>query len=280
MKKIGFIDYRIDEWHANNYPAWIRQACAEAGLDWEIGYVWAEESAPEGLLTTRQWAEKFGVQASTTIQELCKKSDALLILAPSNPEKHLPYAREALKYGKRTYIDKTFAPDAAEAEEIFALSERYSAPIFSTSALRCAQELKAFPQAHSAFVTGGGGNLDEYAIHIVEMIVCLMGPDAETVRFEGDKRHALCHVTYAGGRNAELIYGANMPYTLDVQAAAGQASAYAPIKSAFFPALLKDIVTFFETGEPPVKKQDTMACMRLRDAILRASETPGAELKV
>ena len=24
MKTIGFIDYYLDEWHANNYPAWIR----------------------------------------------------------------------------------------------------------------------------------------------------------------------------------------------------------------------------------------------------------------
>ncbi|MCF6175148.1 MAG: hypothetical protein L3J71_05240 [Victivallaceae bacterium] len=26
MKKIGFIDYHIDEWHANNYPKWIRES--------------------------------------------------------------------------------------------------------------------------------------------------------------------------------------------------------------------------------------------------------------
>lgn len=24
MKKTGFIDYYLDEWHANNYPQWIR----------------------------------------------------------------------------------------------------------------------------------------------------------------------------------------------------------------------------------------------------------------
>ena len=30
MKKIGFIDFFLDEWHANNYPKWIRQASAAA----------------------------------------------------------------------------------------------------------------------------------------------------------------------------------------------------------------------------------------------------------
>ena len=24
--KIGFIDYYLDEWHANKYPAWIKEA--------------------------------------------------------------------------------------------------------------------------------------------------------------------------------------------------------------------------------------------------------------
>ena len=26
MRKIGFVDHYIDEWHANNYPAWIRES--------------------------------------------------------------------------------------------------------------------------------------------------------------------------------------------------------------------------------------------------------------
>ena len=30
MKKIGFVDYYLSEWHANNYPAWIEEACANA----------------------------------------------------------------------------------------------------------------------------------------------------------------------------------------------------------------------------------------------------------
>ena len=29
MKKIGFIDYYLDEWHANNYPQFIKDADGE-----------------------------------------------------------------------------------------------------------------------------------------------------------------------------------------------------------------------------------------------------------
>ena len=31
MKKIGFVDYYISEWHANNYPAWIERIAADMG---------------------------------------------------------------------------------------------------------------------------------------------------------------------------------------------------------------------------------------------------------
>ena len=275
MKKIGFIDYRLDEWHANNYPAWIAQACRETGLDWEVGYAWAEEEAPQGLLSTREWCDKFSVTPCDTLEEVCERSDALLILAPSNPEKHLPYAQRALAYGKNTYIDKTFAPDARQAEEIFALSRRYGAKIFSTSALRFATELQGLEGAHSVYVTGGGSNLEEYCIHILEMIVCVMGTGAAKVRYEGDLGQGIGHIGFDGGRMAHLIYGPRMPYALDVQAEKGQASCYYPVKSAFFPALLTEILRFYETGSLPVPEEQTMACMRLRDALLKAASQPG-----
>ena len=31
MIKVGFIDYYLDEWHANNYPAWIKAAAEKLG---------------------------------------------------------------------------------------------------------------------------------------------------------------------------------------------------------------------------------------------------------
>ena len=35
-KTIGFVDYYISEWHANNYPAWIKEICEEKGLSYEL----------------------------------------------------------------------------------------------------------------------------------------------------------------------------------------------------------------------------------------------------
>ena len=280
MKKIGFIDYRLDEWHANNYPAWIKAANEKLGLNDVIAYGWAEDAEPEGLLSTKAWCEKFGAQPCDTLEELCEKSDVLMILAPSNPEKHLGYAERALKYGKLTYIDKTFAPDAATAERIFALGHEYGAKLFSTSALRYAEELKPYDRVHSAFVTGSGSTLEEYCIHQLEMIVCLMGVGAKSVVCGGNIDHAICDIAYDGGRNAALIYGAGMPYTLDIQREAGKPSEYVPVKSSFFPNLIADILTFYETGDAPVPEAQTIECMKLRDAVLKAAKTPDERIMV
>ena len=42
MKKIGFIDYYISEWHANSYPKWIEEANEALGTDYKVAYAWAE----------------------------------------------------------------------------------------------------------------------------------------------------------------------------------------------------------------------------------------------
>ena len=31
MKTVGFVDYYINEWHANNYVGWIRNAAEKLG---------------------------------------------------------------------------------------------------------------------------------------------------------------------------------------------------------------------------------------------------------
>lgn len=278
--KIGLIDYMIDEWHANNYPAWIELACEKLGVAAEIAYVWAEEPAPEGKLNTAQWCAHFSGEACDTLEDVCEKSDVIMILAPSNPEKHLPYAERALKFGKPTYIDKTFAPDAASARRMFELSRKYGAPMFSTSALRYAEELNGFERVNAVTTTGGGGSLDEYCIHQIEMIVRLMGTEAKSVICGGSEKHATCLIDFGHGRTAALNYGAGMPFTLDIQRAAGEDSVYLPVKSAFFPTLLEKIIAFYAGSPVPVSEEQTIACMTLREAVLKAAKEPGRRIAV
>ncbi|MBQ7399249.1 MAG: hypothetical protein IJW06_02130 [Clostridia bacterium] len=278
MKKIGFIDYYISEWHANNYPKWIEEANATLGTDYKVAYAWAEQdTSPLDGVTTAEWCEKYGVEKCDTIEELCEKSDFIIILAPSNPETHLGYAEKVLTYGKRTYIDKTFAPDFETAKRIFEIGKKYNAPFFSTSALRYASELDFFANlsdVRAAVVTGNGRNFPEYVIHLVEMLVKICPKDASKVKVESSGLVSDCSVVYKDGTKARIVFSPKYPYS--VYADDGEnGGGYKEITSAFFPALLCDIIKFFEYGKLSFDSKQTLDCMKLREALIKGYENDG-----
>ena len=272
MKKIGFVDFYLDEWHANNYPAWIEEANKTLGTDYRLCYAWAEKELGMG---TAAWCEKFGAEACATIEELCEKSDVIFILAPSDPDKHLEYAKRVFPARKRVYVDKTFAPNYREAEEIFALAKQYGTPFFSTSALRYATELDEIDDPRNLIITGGGGNLEEYIIHQVEMAVKLTGIHSASVNVsaQGDQRVISVKGEGANGQSVAItfLYAPAMPFSVCAETAEGN-SCYRAIKSGFFVLLLTDILRFFESGVAPFDPEETLAVMALRDAILAADK--------
>ena len=278
MKKIGFVDYYISEWHANNYPTWMKDACEKLGYEFEVAYAWAEmDKSPLDGVTTAEWCEKNGVQKCDTIEELCEKSDVIVVLAPSNPETHLRLAEKVLKYGKRTYIDKTFAPDYATAAKIFEAGKAGNAPFFSTSALRYADELEYYgtlSDVKSVIITGPGGSFEEYIIHQVEMLVkiCQKKPvkcKVETVGLTSEGT-----VMYEDGTRAKLIYSPRYPFTVyaDDGVESGEQK---PVVSGYFTTLMEEILKFFETGDLPFDSQQTLDCMKIREALITAFEKDG-----
>lgn len=275
MKHIGFVDLYLSEWHANNYPAWINEACARLGLSYRVSYGWAEqEISPRDGVSTDEWCLKNDVEKCATLAELCEKSDVIVILAPSNPETHLSYAKEVLKYGKRTYIDKTFSPDLKTAKAIYAFSEQYGAPIFSSSALRYADELDTCGHCRRIMITGGGSNLPEYIVHEIEMEVKKLGIGAERIKAESYGNQIFLHVGYGDDRTATLIYAPPMPYSLYMEPCDGTAVSKS-VKSAFFPKLMEDMLRFFENGAPSFDKAETLEVMRIREGALLAADRCG-----
>ena len=269
MKKIGFIDCFLSNWHANNYPAWIRESCQERGLEYEVAYAWAEvEVSPRDNKTTDEWCAENNVTRCATIEEICEKSDVLFILAPTNPEKHLEYAKIALKYGKRTYIDKTFAPNYAEAAEIFAIADQYGTQCFSTSALRYGTELDTFENPQKIITTGAGRTPDEYIVHQVEMIVKLLGCNTKAVKAqkESDTR-VVYDIAFADGKSATAIWDTSLPFSVTSINEAGEENKK-NVTSPFFKILLDKIVVFFETGEVDFDRIQTLTGMKIREYLL------------
>lgn len=283
MKKIGIIDYFIDEWHSNHYIDLFRRANSELGVNYKLSYGWAELDRFEGRLSTEEWCQKNGIEACASIEELCEKSDNILILAPANPEKHLGYAKVALKYGKSTYIDKTFAESADSAKKIYEIAKQYNTKIFSSSALRYADELTDLPEnIESLQITGNGRSLNEYCIHQIEIAVKLMGSGAECLRVYHQRHQATVIISF-GNKTAVLNYAASKkPFSVDAQAADRNNSVYKLIEgNEYFYNLIKDILVFFETGKQPFDPAQTITAIAIRDAVIKAvGMEQGAEIIV
>lgn len=275
MKKIGFVDYYISEWHANNYPKWIAAATEALGLDYKVSYCWAERyESPVDSVNTDQWCEKHGVEKCDTIEELCEKSDAIIILAPSNPETHLRYAEAVLPFKKRTYIDKTFAPDLATAEKIVDLAKQYGTPFFTTSALRYASELSEFEGVKHAIVTGGGGNFEEYIIHNIEIAVTLMKGKFQRFRVESIGKQSVCRCVTDDGHEAVFLFSYAMEYSVTVEDVLGRLRKKT-VASDFFKKLIETVLVFFENGEAPFDTAETLEVIRVRDGLIRAFANNG-----
>ena len=268
MKNIGIIDYYVSEWHAYKYYSILDDACKAVGEDFRIAYAYGElDVSPYDGLTTQEWCEKHGAVKCESIEELCEKSDYIMILAPSNPETHLKYARAALRYGKNTFIDKTFAPDLATAKEIYRIADEHGTKIFSSSALRYATELETLVGARSFAITGGGSNLPEYIIHQAEMLIKLVGGAPDSIKAERNGEEYVISVAFPNSVTATMTYGPQLTYS----AAADGGEAVA-MKSPYFNALITDALRFFLTGEPSFPREETLAVAHLREEAIRCAE--------
>ncbi|MBR6737727.1 MAG: hypothetical protein IKL82_05140 [Clostridia bacterium] len=279
MKTIGFIDYFIDEWHANEYPNFIKAYNEKNGTDFVVKYVWAETNNPNGI-TTEKWCEKYGAIKCDSIKELCKKADFIMLLAPSNPEKHLEYAKQMFECKRGGYIDKTFAPDYETAVKIFELAKENGVEFFTSSALRYATELDEYAgKAKTLFVMGSGGNYEEYIIHMIEMTVKMMGFGASSVKYNGYNDQRWLDINYADGRHAKILQSPFFPFAFSATIE-GKNTEFITVNSPFFDNLIADVLRYFEEGTLSFNPEETLEVMRLRGYAIKATKTPNVEIEI
>jgi len=260
MKKIGFIDYYLDEWHANQYPGWIKDA---SGGAMEVAFAYAVKDAEHGL-TNWEWCAKHGVMWCDTIEEVIAQSDYLIVLSPDNPEQHEALAELPLASGKPTYLDKTFAPDRAAALRLFERAAQHHTPLYSSSALRYADEFGEIERAGIRVIASlGPGSFENYSIHQIEPVVALMGTDVKRIMFIGTEAAPALLIEFAGGRQATIQQpGPGCPFMMAVNYDSGTCRVVQPV-SDYFQRFIQDLVAFFETGQVSVPPAETVAIMSI-----------------
>ena len=269
--KVGFIDYFLDEWHANNYPKLFADA---SNGEVVVGSAYGMIASPRTGMTSEQWCENFGVKHAATIEQVIEENDCLVVLSPDNPEMHPELCKLPLASGKRTYIDKTFACSRKEAEEIFANAEAHNTPCFSSSALRFANEVKAADKNGIDFISSRGpGVFPIYAIHQVEPIVTLMGSEVRRVMSIGTAKTPGLLIDFKDGRRATMNTYESGAFNMQIKYASGNV-AVIPDCSDYFTNFIVDLIDFFRTGDVKVNHAETIAIMGILEKGRMALEDP------
>ncbi|MGI6634881.1 MAG: Gfo/Idh/MocA family protein [Christensenellales bacterium] len=272
MFKIGFIDYFLDEWHSNHYPNWIKEASEG---DMAVTHAFGLIDGPGNKLTNAVWCKKNNIVHCQTVEELIAACDGLIVLSPNNPEMHLQLCEKALQSGKPTYVDKTFSPDLVTGEAIFAIADRHGTPCYSASALRYASEYQGIDaSAITALRSYGSGEFINYNVHQLEPLCMLMQVvPSRVLCLTGDKCVSML-VQFIDGRHATVsIFEQGSGFKMDVCTSKGVTEL--TIQSDFFKAFIKVLVQFFRDSKVPVPHAETLRIMALREAGLRAAQTPG-----
>ena len=271
MKKIGFIEYYLNEGHAIAYPDLIKKYGEGR---YEVAYAYAHIESPAGGMTNAEWAEKNGVTLCDTIEEVIEKSDVLMVLSPDNPEMHEFLCDLPLKSGKLVYVDKTCAPDKATAERIFAVADAHGTKCYSSSALRFATELGEIDKSKIFKIySEGQPPFDIYSIHQIEPVVILMNTPAKRVMATGDIKHPAFTIEFADGRLAQIYQAGWLGFRITLVDEDNQGKVI-PIQSPFFDLFIQELIDFFDTGIIKAPHEDTLEVIAIREAAEKACHTP------
>jgi len=282
VKRIGFVDYYIDEWHANNYPTFIRQSAYKDAF--EVALAW-EETTPAGRRPLDEWCREQGVGKAESVEEVTEKCDCIVVLSPDNAERHEDLADLPLQSGKPVYIDKPIAPSLAAAKRLFDKAEQHGTPMMSSSALRYGSAIEQAirdqiaGQAVRSVSTRGPGEWEVYGIHQAEMLVMTLGTGATRVMACGNDRVNLLLVDYPDGRRGVIEQIPNHTFQLSAQLGADGSLAINEMDD-FFPRFIEAMLRFFETGVSLVPKVETLEIAALLEAGADALRTPGTWVDV
>ena len=264
-KRIGFVDDDLDNFHARVYLEAFRGPLKDRG------FVVAGATALQQE-KSRGWAAKNGLEYFDSAEALDKVVDCYAILAPSTPKTHEELCGRVLPFGKTTFVDKTFAPDAATAERIFKLADRHRVALQTSSALRYTAVQKHVAavdrkEIRHVVTWGPGGSYDEYAIHPVEMTVSCLGPEVESLMRRGTDPESQLLVNFSGGRTAVVnVYNRRKtPYAASITT--GKETRYLEVDTKpLFVDAAAALLDFFAAGKEQVDRRETMAVMRILDA--------------
>jgi len=230
---------------------------------------------------------KWNVEFVPDIPTLCRKVDGVMIESVDGRQ-HLEQVKQALASGKPLWIDKPLAASLEDAREIARLAKQSGTVWFTASSLRYGKDVEAmkFPDAQGAVTWGAGPlghfqlDLTYYAIHAVELLYSVLGPGCEEVtrthtdavdvivgKWKGDKTGEVRALRPDGNYGAMIFRNG------------GKVEVMMKLSDGYRP-LVKEIVKFFQTKQPPVPNEESLEVMEFMDAAQRSMAKGGTPVKL
>lgn len=239
-----------------------------------------------------QLQDEYNVKLVDSISELIENVDAVL-LESVDGRPHLEQVKPVFAAKKPVFIDKPLAGSLKDALEIQRLAKESGTPCFSASSLRFfsgVTDLKNNEKIGDILgVTAySPATLEEhhpdlywYGIHGVEILFTLMGPGCESVVRTSTEDYDVVTGTWSDGRigtfrgirEGKASYGALVFGSKDIEHSA-------PVKGDLYAALVREIVQFVNSGEPPVPLDTTVEMMAFMEAADESKRQGGKPVRL
>jgi len=251
-----------------------------------------EASASRVEKYKKELADKWGVKMTGSIDELLDQVDAVL-LESVDGRRHLSELRPVAAAGKPVYVDKPFAASLADAREMVKLVKRHKLPCFSSSSLRFDSSFArfmaddqargkvlgcdAFSPAHLEPTNPG---FFWYGIHGVEILYTIMGRGCETVQCTSSPDADLAVGVWSDGRLGSMRGIRKGKPDYGAMVLCEKSFTYLRYAGDYYPGLVREIVKFFKSRQPPVPIDETLEICAFIDAAWRSSKSGGEDVKL
>jgi predicted dehydrogenase len=238
---------------------------------------------------TRELQEKYGVTIVPTIEELCQRVDAVLLMSVDG-RPHLEQAKPVFKARKRMFIDKPIAGSLRDAIEIFRLAREAGVPVFSSSSYRYYPSLVEVKKTNvgdiRSVISYGPAHLEPhhpdlfwYGVHPTEALYTILGTGCETVvRATTPDTDSVTGI-WSGGRLGTLHACRKGPTPHKVTVF-GTKAVVEQKGSGDYAPLVREIIKFFQTGVAPVTPEETIELFAFMEAADESKRQGGAPVKI
>ncbi|MCB9992804.1 MAG: Gfo/Idh/MocA family oxidoreductase [Hyphomicrobiaceae bacterium] len=265
----------LDGSHAGDFLRLFHSGGKFAGF--RTTAIWGTDAARAAELATFSGE----VDIKQSLGELIAEVDGVLI-CDRHGDLHVPTALAVIASGKPVFVDKPLALQFADAERVTEAAAKAGVALLSGSALRWQKDtlearrrIQTLLEPHELLAYGTWfpdnpyGGMLYYAIHAIELLLAVAGPDfsdlefdagstAEEPRFtlrQGARRHGL--MLRKPDANGETAFG------LEVRKAGTVENLPVVLSDDYMADVAAEVVAMFMSGRSPLPAETMLASIRM-----------------